>query len=323
MFTSLMVNAADLGPAKLIKLGPDADPGETEVDPTANGALHWAPHQSKLLRDRSAILIEAFRCLELSLLVVDVSVEVSLLARLCGVPVVTVRSHGDRSDRAHRLGYDVSHRLFAPFPEELECPNTPIDIRKRTFYSGFVTAGRPSQTATGLQEMRCELGLSPEAKLLVVCVGGGGHSLNVKELQQAGESLADWTIAVVGVESSGSDSSNVLCLGWREDVSSLMSAATVVACHGGANLVAEAASVGRPLICVAEDRPFDEQLSRVRRLGELGAAVSLDSWPSVEEWSKTLEEALDLGAQTLRTLASATGASAAASWLDAVHDRLQ
>ena len=43
-------------------------------------------------------------------IVVDVSVEVALLARLHGVPVVSVVLPGERDDAAHRLGLDVCRR---------------------------------------------------------------------------------------------------------------------------------------------------------------------------------------------------------------------
>ena len=46
-----------------------------------------------------------------SLVVVDVSVEVTLLVRLLGVPVVVVAMQGDRHDRAHRTAYDAATAL--------------------------------------------------------------------------------------------------------------------------------------------------------------------------------------------------------------------
>ncbi len=50
-------------------------------------------------------------------LVVDVSVEVALLARLHGVPVLTLAQPGRRRDSAHTLGYAVSEQILAPWPK--------------------------------------------------------------------------------------------------------------------------------------------------------------------------------------------------------------
>jgi len=46
-------------------------------------------------------------------MMVDVSVEVSVLARLMGVPVVTMVLPGSRSDQPHRLGYALAAMLIA------------------------------------------------------------------------------------------------------------------------------------------------------------------------------------------------------------------
>ena len=53
---------------------------------------------------------------EPELVVSDVSVEITLLARLHGVRVVSVVLPGDRSDPAHVLGYRVSDALVAAWP---------------------------------------------------------------------------------------------------------------------------------------------------------------------------------------------------------------
>src|SRR5947208_34050 len=54
-----------------------------------------------------------------SVLVVGVSVEVTALARLMGVPVVSVVLPGRRGDPAHRLGHALAEALIAPWPASL------------------------------------------------------------------------------------------------------------------------------------------------------------------------------------------------------------
>ncbi len=60
-----------------------------------------------------------------ALLVSDVSVEIAVLARLMGVPVVVSAMRGDRSDPAHRLAYDLADALLAPWPATLPEPGWP------------------------------------------------------------------------------------------------------------------------------------------------------------------------------------------------------
>jgi hypothetical protein len=79
-------------------------------DVTAGGVLHWAPPLHEGLSARMAQLAEWIAQHRPQLLVVDVSVEVALLARLCGVPTVVVALPGRRLDRPHRLAQTTGRR---------------------------------------------------------------------------------------------------------------------------------------------------------------------------------------------------------------------
>ncbi len=96
-----------------------SDEAERPWDESAGGVLHWAPLRHPGLSGRMLVISQ--RLAELSVMVVDVSVEVALLARLFGVPVVVVAMRGDRADRPHLAGYDAATALLAPwedgFPE--------------------------------------------------------------------------------------------------------------------------------------------------------------------------------------------------------------
>ena len=75
----------------------DPDPGSCRGrhgDPTAHGVLHWAPRGHAGLARRPPRSPPGSPSTGLELLVVDVSVEVALLARLCGVPTVVVAMPG-------------------------------------------------------------------------------------------------------------------------------------------------------------------------------------------------------------------------------------
>ena len=90
----------------------------TSLDPTAGGRLHWVPEGDAGLRRRMAALSAWIDTAHPDVLVSDVSVEVTLLARLHGIPVVSVVLPGHRGDRAHRDAFAVSSGLVATWPSE-------------------------------------------------------------------------------------------------------------------------------------------------------------------------------------------------------------
>ena len=102
----------------------DEDPGGVDqtglgVDPTARGRLHWAPLGSKGLARRMATVADWIVTAQPRVMVVDVSAEVAVLARLCGVPLIVMAQPGDRGDPAHTLAYDLAERIIAPWPREV------------------------------------------------------------------------------------------------------------------------------------------------------------------------------------------------------------
>ena len=86
------------------------------ADVTAHGHLHWTPLLHDGTRSRAAALSAWLDAARPDLLVVDVSVEVLLLARLHGVPAVGVVLPGRRDDRAHLLGFGVAEALVGFWP---------------------------------------------------------------------------------------------------------------------------------------------------------------------------------------------------------------
>src|SRR5699024_5470693 len=123
----------------------DDDGDAPPQDPDARGVLHWVPAAHPGLRARMAAISAWIATARPTLLVVDVSVEVTLLARLHGVPVVVVAMPGERTDRPHRLGYDVAESLLAPWPGDLVPGDWPPQWRAKTACVGAFSRfdGRP------------------------------------------------------------------------------------------------------------------------------------------------------------------------------------
>ena len=104
-----------------VRLAPDdQDPDPRDV--TAGGTLHWAPRHDAGLARRSAQILAWLADARPALVVVDVSVEVALLVRLAGVPVVVAAMRGDRSDRPHVTAYDLADAPVAPWPAGVPGP---------------------------------------------------------------------------------------------------------------------------------------------------------------------------------------------------------
>lgn len=243
-----------------------------EAGDTADGFLHWAPLGEPGLRSRMAAISTWIGETAPSLVVSDVSVEIALLARLHGVPVVSVVLPGDRGDRAHRLGRAASSALVAFWPEEAEGMVRGVD-------EPLHCVGAVSRFPVQDQPVR-----RTSARRVVVLGGRGGGGLTDAELEVARAQTPGWQWEVLG----GADGP------WLTDPFPSICEADVVVTHAGQNAIAEVAAARRPAIVVPADRPHDEQHSTARVLAG-------ESWPALVEfgfpaagWAERLERAARL-----------------------------
>ncbi|MCS5721808.1 hypothetical protein N1028_15670 [Herbiconiux sp. CPCC 203407] len=265
--------------------GPAADPGAggdaaggaggaASDAPDAGGVLHWAPLRHEGLRRRSAAISEWIERTRPAAMVVDVSVEVALLARLHGVPVVSVVLPGERSDGPHRLGFGVSSALIAAWPPAATgmVRGLTASDADRLEEVGAISR-KPSSTSAST--------LGTTALRVLVLAGAGGGGAEARVLEEARADTPDWHWDVVGGTSGR----------WVDDPWPLIVAADVVVAHAGQNAIAEIAAARRPAVIVPEDRPHDEQRSTaaVLRRSEWPAVV-LDRFPS-SGWPALLERA--------------------------------
>lgn len=268
--------------------------------------MHYAPLAVDGVRERMAMLahwfVEHWPCL----LVVDVSVEIALFARLCAVPVVYVRQHGLRDDAAHRLAYDSASALLAPYPATMEAPETPQWLREKTTYSGWLSrfAGAPCA--------------APQAGQVLIITGHGGTGLSAALIEAVARQCPEWQFRVAGGLEPGMAMSNLHWLGHLRHPQEEMRNAEVVVGSASDSLVGEAASLGCRYIAVAEDRPFDEQRLQARRLNELNVAIGLEyGWPAAPQWRALLDAARGLDPGHWRGWADAEAAARAARLIEA------
>ncbi|WP_296180578.1 hypothetical protein [Pseudomonas sp. UBA1879] len=285
-----------------LTLPADTSPGMTVE---SFDVMHYVPLGVDGVRERMAMLAQWFVEHWPCLLVVDVSVEIALFARLCSVPVVYVRQHGARNDAAHRLAYESASALLAPYPEVMEALDTPQWLRDKTGYSGWLSRFSGARSA------------SAEPGRVLIITGQGGTGLSTGLIEAVARHCPEWQFRVAGGLEPGATLPNLHWLGRVPDPRESMLSAEIVIGSASDSLVSEAASLGCRYIAVAEDRPFDEQRQQARRLNELNVAIGLeDGWPTAPQWSALLGAAQALGPERWQAWADAASADRAARFIE-------
>ncbi|MFC8956609.1 glycosyltransferase [Streptomyces sp. NPDC057101] len=284
-----------------IRLPLDTGADTAAADPTAHGRLHWVPRHHAGLRSRMAAVADWIERTAPALLVSDVSVEVAVLARLMGVPVVVSAMRGDRSDPAHRLAYDLADALLAPWPAALPESDWPQEWRAKAQHTGAFSRhdGRP----------RPDTGPRPEGSAtgreVLLLLGAGGAEVTEADLRTAAEATPGWNWTVLGGPGD-----------WSDDPWPLLCRADVVVTHAGQNAVAECAAARTPAVIVPQSRPHGEQHATARALAAGGLATVRDHWPEPRDWPGVLDEAVRTGGQRWDLWAPGDGAERAARLLD-------
>ncbi|MFC9250784.1 glycosyltransferase [Amycolatopsis thailandensis] len=290
-------------PGRWLVLPDDAgDVDQDRDDVTAGSTLHWAPRHHDGLRERMARISSELREGGIRLLVSDVSVEVSLLARLHGVPVAVVAQPGDRTDRAHRTAYDLAEVIIAPWPRR-PAPDWPDAWLAKTVHVGALSRfdRRPKTPAGG--------------RAVLVLWGSGGLAVSPAQLRAAAAATPDWRWNVAGPgETTELRAPNLRHHGWVADPWPLLGEAGVVITHAGQNALAEVAAAGRAAVVIPQPRPFREQHATAAALIRARLGVVVPSWPEPRRWPSLLARARIRGGEW-KTWSSGDGAAQAAAVL--------
>ena len=274
-------------------LPPDTTPGRNpENDLLQKEILHYAPVDAPGLQERMARMATWIAEHRPALFVVDLSVEVLLLARLCGAPTALVRLHGHREDPAHQAAFRLAGKLIAPFPPALDDAHTPEWVRRKTHYLGAFSRydGRSESRAA----CRRELMLPAERRVLTVINGTGGGAQEISRWEAVARSCPDWTLLLVGkLATPQRTPENLRCVGYVADTFPYLKAADVVVGSGGTNTMMEVGAARVPFLSLPEPRPFDEQLCKMRALERLGLTRIVEATLPAGEWGELLQNALD------------------------------
>ena len=277
--------------------------------------LHYAPLKIPGIRERMFALAQWIRETNPSLLVVDVSVEITLFARLMGVPTVVMRQNGARDDPPHRVAFQSSSGLLAPYPSTLEDQTTPTWVCEKTFYSGGFS--RYSDRELTREGARLQVRMEPSDSYVVVMNGMGGSGNPLSSIAKAAQASSSWKWWVVGPIASYSSElpSNVEAVGQVDDTFPYLKGADVVVASAGNNTVMEIATANTPYVCIPEERPFQEQLAKAEALSHLRAARVMSEWPAAAQWSSILDEAQRSDTSALHSIIDREGAQKCARYI--------
>lgn len=289
----------------------DVEPPTTAwhaAQPTPDG-MHYAPLGVDGLRRRMGTIASWAATSDPAAMVVDVSVEVALLARLLSIPSVVVRQHGRRTDLAHRAAHEAASLLLAPYPAWLEEPWVDDDMLARTVHCGGFS--RFDQRTPDHDRARADLGIEADDRVVVVLSGEGGRM--GWPVHDAAAATPGWRWVVLG---DVRPRPGLVTPGWVEDPWAWLCAADVIVTHAGHNAVMESVGSGRPVIVVPQDRPFDEQRHKARLLAEHEVCVVRDTWPAPTAWPALLDHSAATGSPRADDLVDGKGALRAADAID-------
>ncbi|MEI3868257.1 glycosyltransferase [Microbacterium sp. CCNWLW134] len=259
--------------ARWVRLPSDADdiigvdgarrPARHFGDETARGSLHWAPIAHPGHRARLAVIADWAAAGEVSAFVVDVSAEVSAFVRLLGIPTVVVAQPGRRTDRPHRMAYEMADCILAPWAVGTIPAEGLAGFDDRVRRVGGVSRydGRGAGHAGGRQVLFL------------------GRTVDDVVLRRAIALLrADgWSVETAGT----GDGDRI------DDVWPMIAGAQVVVSAAGQNSVADLAAANARAVVVPQERPFDEQ-------GETARVLAAGGWAEVAPPSVDPEQLVGL-----------------------------
>ncbi|MEX0604397.1 MAG: hypothetical protein WD623_01950 [Marinobacter sp.] len=287
-------------------------------------ALDCAPVGVSAIRGTAGIIADWLARKDPALFVVDVSAELALLGRICSVPVVKIRMHGDRQDEAHQAAYSACAAMLAPYSEILEQDDWPDHLRKRTFYTGGLIDTR--ENIPGKANARQKLGLPDTQQIFVVVAGNGGVGIPIAPVTLAARAYPEALWLTVGKTvryGHETDFSNLVDVGWVDNVNDYLAAADMVVATPGDTLTHEIARIGRPLICIPEWCYYDEQTCKAQALAAQNLAVYSPTWPgSFAQWRTLVDKAYQCDVAKQSQLVDNDAASRAAKCLEDLIQKL-
>jgi UDP-N-acetylglucosamine--N-acetylmuramyl-(pentapeptide) pyrophosphoryl-undecaprenol N-acetylglucosamine transferase len=275
-------------------------------------ALHYAPVGADNVRARMGKFAAWIVAADPALIVVDVSVEITLFARLMSVPTLVVRLSGNRTDTPHCEAFRSAEAILAFFPPELEASGTPDWVRAKTLYAGMPAPETAVASTTD------------DGSILVI-YGRGGEGGRIADLAAAARAVPDRPWHVLGpVDGVAADlPDNLHIHGWVADPAPYIARAALVIGAGGDGVVSAVAAAAKRFICLPEPRAFDEQVAKAEALAAMGAAIHCPAWPRSSDWPGLIAVGLRLDPARIGALVQPGALARSARLIAEVADRVE
>lgn len=263
-------------------------------DPTAGGRLHWAPLHQPGLRRRMALIADWIDRTRPAVLWTDISVEVTLAARLTGTPVVSTVLPGRRDDGPHVLAHGVCSALVAGWPRSAGAP-VPAGAARPLVPVGGVSrfADRDPDVFRGQRAVpdsgtgdRATASPQGRPRILHLRGSGGEHADTRWDAVRDHITDVDWV-------SLGGPGGRWVADPWDE-----MCRADVVVSAAGQSSIADLAAADAHVVAVPEVRPFDEQDATAAHLEQLGLGAVVGREDSVADLIAAMRQTLERSRST-------------------------
>ena len=251
---------------------------ETALTGELPQTLHYAPLGLSGIRKRTAMMTHVFEQHYPLLLVVDVSVEVTLLARLSGIPTIVIRQHGQRDDLPHLMAYQSAELLLAPFPEAMYNQPADVMLSKTVFTGGFSRFSLRPQVTEIVKNS------------IAILIGAGGSSIDESLVSEIAGQAPDFTFHIIGSSGTKNLTGNVYWHGHIEDPFELLSSCELIIGNTGHNTVMETASLNKRFIGIPEVRPFNEQVEKALSItGRTGIEIVYPADLAAQNWKELIQ----------------------------------
>lgn len=195
--------------------------------------------------------------------------ELAIMVRGMGVPVVLVRLPGNvMIDPTQNFAYELADQIIAHFPAVLEQKD--YKYSAKTYYSGYLSK-YASQLNT---EKRLD------CKTITVLLGFDNYSEAVLKNITANK---QWKYTIIGNKYNYNLGEHCTQLGKVKNISEHI-LGNIVISAAGQNTVAELLSLGKCLILLPEQRPYDEQSVHASSLADNHLALLAQNDFTAKHW---------------------------------------
>jgi len=247
---------------------------------------------------RSRWLAELFINEKPALFLSDGSIELSIMARSMGVRTVFVHLHGHfKQDPTQVFAHEVSDALIAPYPVEMEDKTYPY--KDKTFYTGYFSKYQLNDRAVATDE---------RVSILL------GYDNASREVLSRITENASYSFSVIGNKMPVIERENVRAYGRVDDIKKYITGEVVITA-AGTNSIAELLTLGKKLILLPEDRPYDEQLHTAELLAQHEYAVLARADMTSEQWHDAIEHARKIDVSRVDQLINPHAAEMVTQWL--------